>query len=150
MLEKESKNTMDKNIIAEVSKSLGVKLGEEFKLKENGWTIGIVYRLTDEGLCFREEYTNVWIGPIDIENLLPVGKYEIVKLSWRLKDGRTFFYPSVSLKKVCASYWKSYDTFCCALKAAGMVYKTKEEAEKNLAEDYKKLTGRDFDVDVKE
>lgn len=72
-----------------------------------------------------------------------LGEYEIVKLPWKPKYNDLYFYPSVAGKNVEEYCWEG-DTTDLALQLLGMCYRTREEAEEHLAEDYKKLTGKEI------
>lgn len=134
---------MTKNLMPEVLKLLGVEYGEKFKLRENGEE-----KLRDGVYCFVEDLGFIHIV-LDrkkyhanelLEELL-IGYYEIVKLPWKPKYGDTYYYPNINKKRTSSTYWSDI-TGDYAMKALGMVYRTKEEAEKHLAEDYERLTGK--------
>ena len=130
---------MAKNYMADVAKMLGVEIGEEFNLKNCSAEVVCTHRfkLTMGGLCeFRD---NTWVCHDTIGDLL-TGEYEIVKLPWKPKKGEDYYYPNVNEMSVDIYDWRG-DIFDYAIKALGMCYRTKEEAEAHFAEDYKKLTG---------
>lgn len=140
---------MTKKLMPEVLKLLGVDYGEKFKLREKGkeeLRDGVycfikdfgLRRLTLEGKSYHEYEM--------LEELL-FGYYEIVKLPWQPQIHELYYAPSTRGKKVDFRTWGETTTDW-ALLALGMVYRTKEEAEKNYANDYKKLTGQKF-VDVR-
>lgn len=125
---------MSKNLIPEICKMLGVELGEEFKIK--GYD-GLTYKLTDNGL----ELTTVdgqktkWFDHGALNSLLK-GKMEIVKLTWKPKEGQTVYsFYSVGLDgvlKVVDFVWVNDIVTFQALAKAGWVYSTREEAEAAL------------------
>lgn len=125
---------MSKNLIPEICKMLGVELGEEFKIK--GYD-GLTYKLTDNGL----ELTTVdgqktkWFDHGALNSLLK-GKMEIVKLTWKPKEGQTVYsFYSVGLDgvlKVVDFVWVNDIITFQALAKAGWVYSTREEAEAAL------------------
>lgn len=73
------------------------------------------------------------------------GHYEIIKLPWNPDYGDGFYFPSVSVNGVVHGVWYGA-SLDYAMKALGMVYRTREEAEKNFAKDFKKLTGKKLEV----
>ena len=132
---------MAKNYMAEVAKMLGVEIGEEFTIPNKAVILkisakdGLMYKFKDEG-----EWQS---GASDLQDLL-MGEIEIVKLPWKPKEGEYFYFPTIIDKFVLVEPWRA-NTRNCALQALGMCYRTREEAETNLAEDYKKLTGKELE-----
>ena len=57
------------------------------------------------------------------------------------KYDEPYYSPSVTQKRVMELLWLG-DTRDYAMKAIDMVYRTQEEAEAHLAEDYERLTGK--------
>lgn len=135
---------MAKNLIPEIINLLGVELEEAFKIRRPDYEVcenGVYAFFENEGLVKKNkqgEFDNN--SSIEFEDLC-LGNYEIVKLPWEPKRDELYYWPSASNKKVGCGRWHG-DTFCCAMKALGMVYRTQAEAEANLAEDYMKLTGK--------
>ena len=134
---------MAKNLIPEVLKMLGVERGEAFKLRAQDCEV-----YEDDLFAFNYYDRLIKIPPsgnaeyVD-EKMCKIlnGYYEIVKLPWEPRDGETVFYPNTTNKLIGQSYWAG-DTWDLALKALGMVYQTRKEAEEHFAEDYEKLTGK--------
>ena len=135
---------MSKNLIPEIAKLLGVEMEEAFKIRRPDYEVcenGIYAFFENEGLMKKNEqgeFDNN--SSIEFEDLC-LGNYEIVKLPWKPKCDERYFYPSAFDQEVKVEYW-SGDTFDYALKALGMVYRTKAEAEENLEKDYERLTGK--------
>ena len=133
---------MNKNLIPEVLKLLGVEYDERFKLTN---TDGVITE--NDVFCFFEHGLSHALQDGEYEDANDIlydilaGNYEIVKLPWEPREGERYCYPSVSAKNVDCTNW-----ICCsfdyAMKALGMIYRTKEEAEAHFAEDYEKLTGK--------
>ena len=69
------------------------------------------------------------------------GELEYEKLPWEPKEGEIYYYPSVYIVTVKYRDWQN-TTFDFTLKALGMVYRTREEAEAHFAEDFERLTGK--------
>ncbi len=139
----EKSGKMNRNYMSEVAKVLGVQLYERFIIKNKDFQETVL--LGANG--FYVVGSNNALGEEDCELFSKVlqGNYEIIKLPWEPKYNELYYCPSVFNKEVSSSYWYR-DTCDYALKALGMVYRTKEEAEKNFAEDFKKLTGKKLEV----
>ena len=135
---------MSKNLIPEISKLLGVEMEEAFKIRRPDYEVcenGIYAFFEGEGLMKKNEqgeFDNN--SSIEFEDLC-LGNYEVVKLPWEPKKDERYYIPSVSNQCVQEYFWKEY-TLDFAMKALGMIYRTKEEAEAHLAEDYERLTGK--------
>ena len=130
---------MAKNCMAAVAKLLGVELGEEFIIENSDRKETVV--LAADG--FHVIQPNNVVGPDHGKLLSKVlqGLYEVKKIPWVPKLNEYYYCPSV--RQIGVSYVKWWgDIIDYALKALGMVYKTKEEAEAHLAEDYERLTGK--------
>ena len=140
---------MSKNLMPEVAALLGVEIGEPFYILENGkhkciYSDNDLYKITEKGLaninntdgCY--EYHGCW--RVILTDLL-LGECSVEKLPWEPKKDERYYIPSVSNQCVQEYFWKGY-TLDFAMKALGMVYRTREEAEAHLADDYKKLTGK--------
>lgn len=130
--------TMAKNYMAEVAKMLGVELGEEFHIKNSkNW----IYRLNLQGLETKCQ-ENEWLECNLLLKLLN-GELEIVKLPWKPKIDEQWYFPDIISKRIVWNRWED-DTRDYAMLTLGICYRTKEEAEAHLAEDYKKLTGKEL------
>ena len=135
---------MSKNLIPEIIKILGVEYGEAFKIRRPDYEVcekGIYAFFEGEGLT-KKNKQGVFDSNSSIEfEDLCLGNYEIVKLPWEPIVGVAYFYIGVSSRDICASVWvgssKDY-----ALKALGVIHRTKSEAKKHFAEDYERLTGK--------
>lgn len=130
---------MGKNCMAAVAKLLGVELGEEFIIENADRKENVA--LTLVGL--RVIRPNNVVSPDHGKLLSKVlqGLYEVKKKPWVPKYKEWYYCPSVKQKKVIQTMWWG-DTRDYAMKFLGMIYRTKEEAEAHLAEDYEKLTGK--------
>ena len=135
---------MNKNLMPEIMKMLGVETEEAFKIRRPDYEVcekGIYAFLEDEGLT-KKNKQGVFDSNSSIEfEDLCLGNYEVVKLPWEPKYKEYYYCPSVTERRVIELLWLD-DTRDYALKALGMVYRTKEEAKAHLAEDYERLTGR--------
>ena len=134
---------MAKNLIPEIAKMLGVEVGEEFTIENADRKETVV--LAMDGLHVIQP--NNVLGPDHgklLSNVLQ-GFYEVKKKPWVPKKDERYYIPSVSSQCVQKYFWHEY-TLDFAMKALGMIYRTKEEAEAHLAEDYERLTGKKLEV----
>ena len=130
---------MAKNCMAAVAELLGVELGEEFIIENKDRKETVV--LAADG--FHVIQPNDVLGPDHGKLLSKVlqGLYEVKKKPWVPKYKEYYYSPSITQRRVMELLWLD-DTRDYALKALGMVYKTKKEAKEHLAEDYERLTGK--------
>ena len=130
---------MAKNCMAAVAKMLGVELGEEFIIENKDSKETVVFAADG----FHVIQPNNVVGPDHGKLLSKVlqGLYEVKKIPWEPKKDERYYIPSVSNQCVQKYFWHEY-TLDFAMKALGMIYRTKEEAEAHFAEDYEKLTGK--------
>ena len=130
---------MAKNCMSAVAKLLGVELGEEFIIENKDRKETVV--LAADG--FHVIQPNNVVGPDHGKLLSKVlqGLYEVKKIPWEPKEDERYYIPSVSSQCVQKYFWHEY-TLDFAMKALGMIYRTKEEAEAHFAEDYERLTGK--------
>ena len=139
---------MAKNCMAAVAKLLGVELGEEFIIENADRKETVV--LAADG--FHVIQPNDVLGPDHGKLLSKVlqGLFEVKKKPWEPKKDEAFYHPYAICShhpyvidmRVGCSYWADYNTFYLALKALGMVYRTQQDAEEHLVEDYQRLTGK--------
>ena len=133
---------MDKNCMAAVAKLLGVELGEEFIIENKDRKETVV--LAADG--FHVIQPNNVLGPDHGKLLSKVlqGLYEVTKKPWETKNCEfywTMFFASDGKPFAGRVVWIG-DSVDFGKKALGMVYRTKEEAEAHLAEDYERLTSK--------
>ena len=130
---------MAKNCMAAVAKLLGVELGEKFIIENADRKETVV--LAADG--FHVIQPNNVMGPDHGKLLSKVlqGLYEVKKEPWVPKYKEYYYSPSITQRRVMELLWLD-DTRDYALKALGMVYKTKKEALEHFAEDYERLTGK--------
>ena len=113
------------NYYKEISKMLGVEPGEEFKIKRKGDA-----KAAKQKFCFTEEGL---ITPnadhnciLDFLNILE-GKAEIVKLPWKPKTGRSYWYYSPCDETAHRGNWTGGYHDLLYWKA-GNCFETREEA----------------------
>ena len=131
---------MGKNLMPEILKMLGVEYGEKFKLRAEDSEIcenALFYFDKDNGFIrmsdTKEEVYNMLYDVVS-------GYYEIVKLPWEPRYGDIYYIVDARVCRVDSYSWGN-TTFDLAVKSLGIIYRTKEEAEAHLAEDYERLTG---------
>lgn len=130
---------MGKNLMKEVAALLGVEIGEEFIIENADRKETVV--LAADGLHVIQP--NNVLGPNHGKLLSKVlqGLYEVKKKPWVPKYKECYYCPCIGAKGVNQTPWYGVTTDYL-LKAFGMVYRTREEAEAHFAEDYERLTGK--------
>ena len=130
---------MNRNLMPEVARLLGVELGEEFIIENADRKETVV--LAMDG--FHVIQPNNVVGPDHGKLLSKVlqGLYEVKKKPWVPKYKEYYYCPSITQRMVIEFLWIG-DTHDYAMKAIDMIYRTREEAEAHLAEDYERLTRR--------
>ena len=133
---------MNKNLMPEVAELLGVELGEEFIIENADRKENVA--LTLVGL--RVIRPNNVVSPDHGKLLSKVlqGLYEVKKLPWEPKSCDSYYVLNAETGRIECYSWGA-TTFDLALKALDMVYRTREEAEAHMAEDYERLTGKPLD-----
>lgn len=124
---------MSENLIPEIVKMLGVALGEAFKIK--GEDELMTYRFNSDGL--QVTYDDGIEIPYISTNLplvaLVKGEKEIIKLSWKPKEGEIFYsFGTIYGKWVVRSNMWAGAPCDYALLDKGLVYRTRAEAETAL------------------
>lgn len=143
---------MSKNLMPEIAKLLGVEMGEAFYINDhlgrrvcaysdnNLFKIGpALLHLNNTDGCFEGSDRD----QIILVKLL-AGLLTIEKLPWEPKQGEeywTIHFEPVGKPRAILYPWMGDKPDFTNLRL-NMVYRTKEEAEAHLAEDYKRLTGR--------
>jgi hypothetical protein len=132
---------MAKNIMANVARQLGVELDEKFKIKGiEGWT----YKFDDDDIIvMTDQKGRNYACSYSVLCKLLKGDSEIVKLPWRPKKGEVYYITNVD-GNILSVRWNN-DTFDNAFKALGMIYRTREEAEAHMKDDYRKLTDKEWE-----
>ena len=125
------------NLIPEIAKMLGVKIGEEFEVENDV----CLHRFTENGLEYR--VCGVWSACARL-NLILNGTEKIIKLPFEPKDGEPVwvvnFYDESNVFTL-RTIW--HDTMIgYAIKQSGNCFRTEAEAEAHKFEIYEKLTGK--------
>lgn len=122
-----------------VAKVLGVEMGEEFIIENADRRETVV--IAADGLHVVQP--NNVLGPEHGKLLSKVlqGLYEVKRKPWEPEYGDIYYVPNVVDLDVRYYPWHD-QTFDFAMKALGMVYRTRKEAEAHFADDYERLTGK--------
>ena len=132
---------MAKSLMPEVAKILGVEIGEKFKVADKYNVADAI--ITDESFC--EITRDGCYSPNSILlHLVLKGEWELQKLPWEPKRGESYY--AINIADTTTPYiawhaWNGYVRDYVSLQL-GIIYKTKEEAQAHMAEDYERLTGR--------
>ena len=125
---------MAKNLIPEICKMLGLKLGEEFKIDTNGDNI---FQITEAGVWMRKGIDKEeWVEKPFEFVMLCNGDAEIIRLPWKPKKGElvyTFCFCIGSNDKWTVT-WRHWENRVeeIALLKAGWIYRSRAEAERAL------------------
>lgn len=141
---------MSKNLMPEVLKMLGVTYGEDFKLQAPDPELYKNYSFYFDKDCELYIVNNLNGSTGNFSAMLHSimrGYYKIIKIPWRPKEGDKYYSISLPTKSICVEIWHN-ETSDYALKALDMVYRSAEEAEAHMAEDYERLTGRKLKNDA--
>lgn len=132
---------MAKNLMPEIAALLGVEVGEEFKLK--GLRSRWIYKFTEDSfLCRLDNFR--WESAFYMMEDILHGTVEIEKLPWEPTPRSVYWtivFKGDGKPFATSRVWSSFSVDF-SRKALGMVYRTKEEAEAHMAEDYERLTGK--------
>lgn len=124
---------MAKNLMPEIARMLGVKVGEKFKVKGDD---ELTYRFTSDGLKLTYNNNMEISGSAASAALIALlnGKDEIVKLPWKPKNGQGYYTFGTSVGKkwmIWQQLWNNHPVDL-ALLDKGWIYRTREEAEAAL------------------
>ena len=136
---------MAKNLMPRIAEMLGVEIGERFKERKKDSEI---YYFTDAAFLkqVNDAESEDFVSDLEEEDLLVLyyllsGKETVVRLPWEPKKYEKYYYLNVNDVCVSSGYWQNH-TYDYAMKALGIVYRTREGAEAHLEEDYMKLMGK--------
>lgn len=137
---------MAKNLMPEIMKMLGVEYNEKFQLDNYG-----TESAKGNLFCFNENNGLLMVYPDGVScsaNELVYGilcgYYKIVKLPWEPTPRSVYWtivFKGDGKPFATSRVWSGFSVDF-SRKALGMVYRTREEAEAHMAEDYERLTGR--------
>lgn len=129
------------NYMGEVAEMLGVKLGEDFKLRNNP----VRYRLVNSGLEY--DKGDYWSGDscVQLSDIL-IGKYEIVKNPWKPRINENYYYVTVEgkiSKFMCVGH-----TTDEILYKMGNCFRTKEEITQEIIDKYVAFYNSDERIEI--
>lgn len=128
---------MSKNLINEITKMLGVEIGEEFKIRGDDRTCFIDLDGLHLDYHVADDEDNAMLRD------LLCGEVEIIKIPWKPKEGEIFYSFGTIYGKwvVCSDMWAGAPCDY-ALLDKGWVYHSKQEAEAALPKAAAKFGGK--------
>lgn len=130
---------MNKNLMPEVAKLLGVELGEEFIIENKDRKETVVLAMDGFHVIQPNNVAGVDNGKL-LSKVLQ-GLYTVKKIPWEPQEGDMYYILNVKALFVESYVWGN-NTFDYTARNMGIIYRTKAEAEAHLEEDYKRLTGK--------
>lgn len=134
------KITTTKGYMEEVARMLGVELGEEFTLEDDETNGKYVFYA--DGIHEIKSDTEISALQVGLLNGLLIGGQRIKEKPFYPKDGQICYSLEFFTQDVSEIKFSSNNQLCCAMRLAGMLYRTRELARAHHAEDFEKLTGR--------
>lgn len=120
------------NLMPKVAELLGVGIGEEFELKH----IPYLFKVTEEGVR-RREADGKWY-PAGLFDGLFTGEYEIIKKTWKPKDGHRFYYITF-YGNLLEDYYECDNTRDITLYKTGNCFKTRDEITPEIIDKFVKF-----------
>ena len=129
------------NLIPEIAKMLGLKLGEEFKIDTSGDDI---FKITESGVWMRKSIDKEeWLEKPFEFVMLCNGDAEIIRLPWQPKEGESFYTFTAAYGEWSVSLDVWAEEPCnYALLDKGWIYRTEKEAKAALPAVLKELKKR--------
>lgn len=129
------------NLIPEIAKMLGLKLGEEFKIDTSGDDI---FKITESGVWMRKSIDKEeWLEKPFEFVMLCNGDAEIIRLPWEPKEGESFYTFTAAYGEWSVSLDVWAEEPCnYALLDKGWIYRTEKEAKAALPAVLKELKKR--------
>lgn len=123
------------NLIPEICKTLGLEIGEKFKVDLSRWS-GIYY-FNNNGLIGKT-YTDHWIPCPELFVMIATGNAKIIKLPWEPKNKDMFwtFYIDDKNNNAWTVEWDTWENSIdnIAKLKMGWIYRTEDEAKAALPE----------------
>ena len=138
------------NLIPKIAEMLGVEIGEEFKISQQGEVLddGALYKFNGKWFLREEKGKNGdWKVCINGElNQILNGYVEIVKLPFEPKEGESYWHVYWGTEYIrVADIPFEDDDMHYHHKYCGNCFRTKAEAEAHKYEIYEKLTGKKWE-----
>lgn len=137
------------NYIKNILTDLGVKIGEEFTLKySNGdFFSSNTYHFNDNFCLLRYWECEADFSESNAKILLLIlqGVLVIEKSDTNIVDGEIFYFPTLGVTHIQLAKFDSNNLLHVLLKNSNMVYRSEAEVMEHFKEDYKTLTGSDYD-----
>ena len=129
------------NLIPEIAKMLGLKLGEEFKIDTSGDDI---FKITESGVWMIKSIDKEeWLEKPFEFVMLCNGDAEIIRLPWQPKEGESFYTFTAAYGEWSVSLDVWAEEPCnYALLDKGWIYRTEKEAKAALPAVLKELKKR--------
>lgn len=126
-------------MINELKNRINVEFGEEFKIRGYETTFYL-----DKECLWRYE-RNAWVKSLHHLGLIVLFPEYVIKIPFKPTIGTQYYAPNWDSDNIWVEPWESsgelWDDLICN---NGLAYRTQKEAELNLYEDYKKVTGREW------
>lgn len=128
-------------MINELREKIGVEFDEEFNIKGFG---DIKFVLTPEGLL-RYERGGYYKDMFHLGMLVVFPEY-VIKIPFKPTIGTRYYAPNWDSENIWVEPWESSgELWDDILYKNQLTYRTEEEAKRNLLEDYKKVTGKEWE-----
>ena len=128
-------------MINELREKIGVEFDEEFNIKGFG---DIKFILTPEGLL-RYERGGYYKDMFHLGMLVVFPEY-VIKIPFKPTIGTRYYAPNWDSDNIWVEPWESSgELWDDILYKNQLTYRTEEEAKRNLLNDYKKVTGKEWE-----
>ena len=137
---------MYKNYMGEIAKMIGFELDEEFVIQNEEKYVNVM--LCADGL--RVAHTQKDRSYKLLTQLL-IGDFEAVKKPFIPQYGEVYWSIEINAREKAYIDWSTWnnDVFDYMRLKMGLIYRTENEAIAHLAEDYKKVTGKELEENEK-
>lgn len=137
------------NYIENILTDLGVKIGEEFNLKysDGEFFSSNTYHFNDNFYLLRSWECEADFSESNAKILLLLlqGVLVIEKDDFNPVDGEIFYFPTLGVTHIQLARFDSNNLLHVLLKNSNMVYRSEKEVMEHFKEDYKTLTGSEYD-----
>ena len=137
------------NYIENILTDLGVKIGEEFNLKysDGEFFSSNTYHFNDNFYLLRSWECEADFSESNAKILLLLlqGVLVIEKDDFNPVDGDIFYFPTLGVTRIQLAKFDSNNLLHVFLKNSNMAYRSEAEVMEHFKEDYKTLTGSEYD-----